>query len=141
MLFNYQAFQLYFNDLEFESEKDHSYALKPVFFADDLRGTSFAQAKKKEGEVDYLILHQHERVGEIAYRHLTDHRVEIFHLKGQEKALELAVDELLNQVSRLVNPVTFVLSGGSKALKEATEFVKKEEPGIAGSHFIRRIVK
>jgi tRNA 2-thiocytidine biosynthesis protein TtcA len=141
MLFNYQAFQLYFNDLEFESEEDHSYALKPIFFADDIRGTAFATSKKKEGEIDYLILHRHQRVGEIAYRHLSDHRVEIFHLKGPEEALSLAIKEILDQVSRLVNPVTFVCTGGSLELKSETGFTKKEEPGIRGSHFVIRIVK
>jgi tRNA 2-thiocytidine biosynthesis protein TtcA len=87
MLFNYAPFQLYFNDLEFESEEDHSYALKPVIFADDLRQTPFAAKKKQEGEVDYLLLHHHQRVGTIAYRHLNDHRIALYALKGKEKEL------------------------------------------------------
>jgi len=141
MLFNYESFQLYFNDLEWESESDHSYALKPVFFAEDIRGSAFANTKKCDGEMDFLILHHHRRVGEIAYRHLNDHRVEVFHLLGERKALFLAVDEVIHRVSLRVNPVTFVLVGGDSILKKSLGFEKKTEPGSVKSHYLRKVVK
>src|SRR5574344_1024829 len=141
MLFNYRSFELYFNDIEMESEEDHSYALKPLLSPDQMRVSSFAHTKKKEGEEDFLILHHHQKVGEIAYRHLSDHRVEIYHLVGEKKALLLAIEELVQRISKLVNPISFVLTGGSAAFKIEAGFAKKIEPGIPGSHFVLRIIK
>lgn len=141
MLFNYPSFQLYFNDLELENSHDHSYALKPIFFAEDLRGTSLANEKKKEGEVAYLILHHHQRSGEICYRHLNDHRVEIYHLFGERRALLNAIEELVERISANVNPVTFVLTGKDAAFKSEAGFAKKTEPGQKTAHYIRRIQK
>jgi tRNA 2-thiocytidine biosynthesis protein TtcA len=141
MLFNYESFQLYFNDLEFESESDHSYALKPLLSPSQMRDSSFAHTKAKEGEKDYLILHHHKKVGEIAYRHLNDHRVEIYHLVGEKKALLLGIEELVQKISKLINPITFVLTGGDASLKKEAGFAKKIEPGIPESHYVLRIIK
>lgn len=141
MLFNYESFQLYFSSLEFESEKDHAYALHPIISAEDLRGTSFSDTKKKDGEKEFSILHHHQRVGEIAYRHLNDHRVEIYHLVGDSPALLLAVEEVIERVSKAVNPVTFVLVGKTKNFKIQAGFAEKIEPGIPGKHYVKRVVK
>jgi tRNA 2-thiocytidine biosynthesis protein TtcA len=141
MLFNYESFQLYFSSLEWESEKDHGIALHPVLSAEDMRGTRFASEKKKEDEKEFLILRHHQRVGEIAYRHLTDHRVEISHLVGQKEDLLLAIDELVERISKVVNPVTFVLVGKTADFKIQAGFAGKNEPGIPGFHYVKRVVK
>jgi tRNA(Ile)-lysidine synthase TilS/MesJ len=139
MLINYEPFKLYFGCLEFESEDQHAYALKPVITAASMRGSSFAQTPPLEGECDYLVLHKHRRVGEIAYRHLTDHRVAIFALKGSPRTQILAIQELLQRISRIVNPVTFVLDSHDPKVIIATGFAKKKEPGIKGVRFVKRI--
>ncbi len=139
MLINYEPFKLFFENLEFESEDNHAYALKPILSASSLRGTSLALAKPREGEEDYLVLHKHKRVGEIAYRHITDHRVAVFALKGSLKTQALAINELTQRISRLVNPVTFVLESKNLKVARATGFEKKKEPGISGQHFVKRI--
>jgi tRNA 2-thiocytidine biosynthesis protein TtcA len=141
MLFNYRSFELYFNDIEMESEEDHTYALKPLLSPDEMRHSSFANTVKKEGEEDYLILHQHQKVGEIAFRHLNDHRVLIFHPVGDKKALVIAIKELVDKLGREINPITFVLAGGSAAMKIQAGFAKKTEPGVKGEHYILRLIK
>jgi len=141
MLFNYEPFQLYFNDLEYENEKDHAYAIKPVVTPDQMRGSVFATTKKKEGECDFLILHHHQKVGEIAYRHLSDHRIALFHLVGEKEALLHGIDSLTSMLSREVNPVTFVLEGGNAKIKIEAGFAKKTEPGIPKEHYVLRIQK
>lgn len=141
MLFNYESFQLYFNDLEYENETDHSYALKPIVNPDQMRNSSFAHTKKRDGECDYLILHHHKHVGEIAYTHLNDHRILLFHLVGKKEALLYAIASLVNLLSRAINPVTFVLEGGTPEIKKEAGFAKKIEPGIPQAHFILRIQK
>jgi tRNA 2-thiocytidine biosynthesis protein TtcA len=139
MLINYEPFKLYFSTLEFENAADHSYALKPVIEAEDMRGTAFSQRKKMEGEVDFLVLHKHKTVGEIAYRHLSDHRVEIFSLNGSRKTCLIAIEEVVTIVSKLVNPVTFVLAGGDAKIKIQAGFAKKKEPGIPQAHYIKKV--
>jgi len=139
MLFNYHSFQLYFNDLELESEDDHSYALKPLLSPDQMRDSSFAHVKKRAGEEDFLILHHHQKVGEIAFRHLSNHRIEIFHPLGEQRALVIAIKEIVQRISREINPATFVLVGGNAKIKIEAGFAKKAEPGSVGEHYIRKI--
>jgi hypothetical protein len=139
MLINYEPFQLFFDKLEFESEDVHAYALQPVLSAASMRGTAFSSTKPLEGECAYLVLRQHRRVGEIAYRHLTDHRVVLYALKGSPKTQILAIQELLQRISRVVNPVTFVLDSHDLKVIQGAGFAKKKEPGIKGIHFVKRI--
>lgn len=138
LLWNYEPFQLYFSDLEYSSDLDFDVSIKPVITAEEMRGSSFAMGKKEEGEVDFLILRRHQRVGEIAYRHLTDHRVKIFGLKGKSKDLRPALSLLEDRLVKKVNPLTLVLSGASKELQRQAHYEKKSEPGIKGEHYIKK---
>ena len=140
MLINHEAFKLYFESLELESAEDHSYALKPIVSADEMRGTAIASKKKREGECDFLILHRHKKVGEISYRHETAHRVAIFNLDGPREALSMAIKELMTMVSRRVNPVTFVLYGAPKGLPESLGFSKGKEPGEKAARYNKRVI-
>jgi hypothetical protein len=45
----------------------------------------------------------------------------------------------MQRISRVVNPVTFVLSSHDLKVIQAAGFAKKKEPGIKGSHFVKRI--
>lgn len=141
MLTNYEPFKLYFDKLEWENAKDHSYALKPILLADDLALTPFANRKRKEGEERFLVLHKHKRVGTVSYRHLTDHRVEIAGLSGSKEAELHGIEETVEIVSSTVNPVTFVLVGVPAQTKIDAGFAKKTEPGIAKPHYILKIEK
>jgi tRNA 2-thiocytidine biosynthesis protein TtcA len=141
MLTNYPPFKLYFDKLEYENASDHSYALKPIIFAEDIVKTPFANKVKKEDEVDYLVLHKHKRVGTISYRHLTDHRVEIAGLTGSPKAQLRAIEEVIEIVSSVTNPVTFVLVDTTAPIKIQAGFARKTEPGIPGTHYVKRIEK
>jgi len=141
MLTNYEPFKLYFDALELENKAAPGYALKPIIFADDLALTPFAEKKRREGEVRYLILQGHQRTGTISYVHLTDHRVEIGGLSGPAEAQLRGLEEVVEIVSSTVNPVTFILRGGSAALKAQAGFMKKDEPGIRGEHYLKRVEK
>jgi tRNA(Ile)-lysidine synthase TilS/MesJ len=141
MLSNYEPFQLYFNDIEMENEKDHSYALKPMIFADDIRGSLISEKRKKIGEKDFLILHKHLKCGEISYLHLNDHRIMLFNISGDKNSQLMGISSLIHLISRDVNPVTFVLSGARNDIAIEAGFIKKEEPGIKLPHYILRIKK
>jgi hypothetical protein len=141
MLGNHRSFKLYFGDLEHESERDHSYALKPIVMAREMRGSSFATRAAKEGEEDFLILRHHRKVGEIAFRPLSDHRIEIFALRGPREAKLIAIEELTDRLARAINPVTFVLSEGDAAFRTAAGFAEKTEPGQKRPHWIKKSVK
>ncbi|MCI2111211.1 MAG: tRNA 2-thiocytidine biosynthesis TtcA family protein [Bacilli bacterium] len=141
MLTNYAPFKLYFSALEFESALDHSYALKPIISAQDIVGTPFAGKPLREGESLYLILRRHERVGTLAYRRLSGHRFVIEGLSGPQKAQTIAVQEIVDILSKTANPVTFVLLGCSKRTKSEAGFLKMKEPGRKTERYIRRIEK
>lgn len=138
-LTNYDYFKLFFDNIEYESEDNHSYALKPVLTADDIRGTSLANKKKKEGEVDFLILHKHKCVGEISYRFISDHKAEIFNLKGDDEVLEIAINQLSFRLSRVINPITIYLLGGKKSLKEKCGFTLTKEPTSSKERYLKKI--
>ena len=77
--------------------------------------------KKKEGEVDYLALWNHERIGEISYLHLSAHKVLLFNLSGDKKKLALAIPFLMEKISERVNPVHFYMYN-NKALANMMGF-------------------
>ncbi|MCR5514707.1 MAG: hypothetical protein K6F36_04675, partial [Bacilli bacterium] len=88
---------------------------------EDMRGTKMSSKKKKEGEVDYLALWNHERIGEISYLHLSAHKVLLFNLSGDKKKLALAIPFLMEKISERVNPVHFYMYG-NKALANMMGF-------------------
>jgi hypothetical protein len=55
--------------------------------------------------------------------------------------LLLGIEELVQKISKLINPITFVLTGGDASLKKEAGFAKKTEPGIPESHYVLRIIK
>lgn len=118
MLTNYERLCLPYERLEIENDEDPSYALRPVLSAEDMRLTSFATRKKKDGEVCYLVLHHHERVGEIAYRYLDAHKAEIYGLRGDKKTKGLALAQLEKMLSKKTTPITLILLGESKLAPE-----------------------
>lgn len=136
MLTNYEPFTLFFDTLEFESSINHSYALKPSLTSEDARGCHFATKKKREGEKDFLILFHHAKVGEISYRMANDHRMEIFNVAGPKEARIIGIKELVERKKEEISPLYIVLLGESKEVAEECGFLKKEEPGIKGSHYL-----
>lgn len=136
LLTNYEAFNLYFKTLEYESEAHHEYALKPAIFLAEARGSHFASRMPKPDEHDFLILRHHKKIGEICYRHLNNHRIEIFGCYGDNSSKAIAIAELIERLRKEVNPVTFVLSSSNKKLAEMTGFSYKEEPGQTKAHYI-----
>lgn len=141
MLTNYEPFCLHFASLEEECLKNHSIALKPIILGEDMRGTAFASKKKIEGEQLFLILKKHKRVGEIAWRNLSDHRVIIYSMVGEEKVLEIAVDSLIETISKEINPLTVVLERGHASLAKALSFTFGCEPGYKGKYHFLKIKK
>jgi tRNA 2-thiocytidine biosynthesis protein TtcA len=139
LLTNYQSFCLYFDKLEYESEEKHEYAIKPAIFATSCHQAHFLQRNAKKGEQDFFILLHHNRVGEICYRYLNDHRIEIFGLYGNKEAKRVAINELVDRLKKDTNPVTFVLMNSEKALVPLCGFLLKEEPGQTKPHFIKYI--
>jgi tRNA 2-thiocytidine biosynthesis protein TtcA len=139
LLHNYQGFCLYFGDLEFESEKNHAYAIKPLLSANEMRRSPFAQRPKQEGEEDFLLLHRHHVVGALAYRHLSDHKIALYGLQGSPTALYYGLAELMNRLERETNPLTFVLLGAEPTLRKKLGFTLKKEPGEKSRRWIRKI--
>lgn len=135
-LSNGEEFELYFDNLEFFLERDPSYTLKPIFSAKDMRGTHFASRKEKEGEKDFLLLKHHRKVGEIAYRFTSSHRVEFFALKGKEEDLYLGLMDLMDRLSKKTIPLTFLLLGARKNLALRCGFSKKKEYGSSKEKYL-----
>ena len=111
LLSNYEAFNLYFPNIEYVHEKNPSLSIRPVISPDDMRGTQFSTKKKKEGEVDYLVLWNHKRVGEVSYRHLSSHKVLLFNISGDKDKLKEGVSFLMEKISERINPVHFYVFG------------------------------
>lgn len=111
LLINHEQFCLPFLNLEYSCPSDQSYAVRPILTPDDLRGTALANSKSKEGEVDYLILHKHERVGSFAYRYLDAHKVVIYRLDGEKEAKKNALEAIEKMLSAKSNPLTVIIEG------------------------------
>ncbi len=117
LLLNQDAFYLPFLSEEL-TWRNSAYSLKPIITAEDLRSTSFATRKKKEGESEFLVLQKNKVVGEILLTSLGRKRYEIKPYKGEEEALIFAIDFLMNKKAREENPLLFLLKGKkSLALK------------------------
>lgn len=111
LLSNYEAFNLYFPNIEYVHEKNPSLSIRPVISPEDMRGTKLSTKKKKEDEVDYLILWNHKRVGEVSYRHLSSHKVLLFNISGDKEKLKEGVSFLMEKISERINPVHFYVFG------------------------------
>lgn len=140
MLTNYEKAHLYFPNLEYECEDNNIYTLKPVIFADEMRTSSFASKKKKEGEKNYLILKNHLKVGEISFRPLSSHKVAFFGLKGEKEGKIAAVNHLISMISKKINPITFFIYG-DKSTAEKCGFNKKIDPTTSKSNYTKKIEK
>ena len=135
-LSNAEEFELYFETLEFFCENDPSYTLKPVYSAKDMRLTHFASRKEKEGEKDFLLLKHQRKVGEIAYRFCSRHRVEFFYLEGKDDDLCVGLKELMDRLSQERIPLTFRLLNVRKSLALRCGFSKKKEYGSTQERYL-----
>ncbi len=139
MLTNYKAFQLYFSNLEEEFKDDPSYSLKPAVMADSFRKGDFS--KKKKYDEEFLILHNHEVVGDLSYRFLNDHRIEIGNLHGDRLTKRKAIKELIYRLGKAYNPLTLSLVGEDKSLKEEFGFKKAYDPQLRKETYLLKVYK
>lgn len=135
-LLNYDGFELPFSYLETTIEENNEYSLKKIVSPDEMRETKLVHKKKKEGEIDFLILKHHQKVGEISYRLVRNHLYEIFNLEGNKESQVLAIKELVHEISKKSIPATFILTGVRKDIAEASSFVKKKDFSIRGVHYL-----
>lgn len=135
-LLNYDGFELPFSYLETTIEENKDYSLKRITNPDEMRGTKFSLKKKKEGEIDFLILKNHQKVGEISYRMIRNHIYEIYNVKGDKESQILAIKELVHEISKKSIPATFILKGARKDVAESSSFQKKKDFSIQGIHYI-----
>lgn len=135
-LLNYDGFELPFSYLETTIEENKDYSLKRITNPDEMRGTKFSLKKKKEGEIDFLILKNHQKVGEISYRMIRNHIYEIFNVDGNKESQILAIKELVHEISKKSIPATFILKGARKDVAESSSFQKKKDFSIQGIHYI-----
>lgn len=124
MLHNEKPFYLYWKSYEFATKEDPSIAIKPIISADDIRGTKLANLKKKESEIDYLILKKGKRIGEFRTLRPYPHQLIVFSLRGAVKELTLGIKELLRREIQKVNPLKIEIRGNKKV---AIELGLKEE--------------
>lgn len=115
MLANYEAFNLYFKNIEYVDDAHQHYSIRPILDSDDMRGTKISSKKKKEGEKDFLLLKDHKRIGEISYTHLSAHKVLLFNIDGKPSEIENCVKLLLFKIAEKVNPVHFYIFDNKKA--------------------------
>ncbi len=137
-LLNYDNFELPFNYLESTCYDDNSYSLKEITTPLEMRGTKISSKKTKENEKDFLILQKHEKIGEISYRLVRNHVYEIFNTDGDRNAQEIAINELIRQISKKSIPATFILTGVRKEIAEKCLFERKTDYTIKGLHYIRK---
>ena len=135
-LLNYDGFELPFSYLETTIEENKEYSLKRIVSPLEMRGTKLSQKKRKEGEIDFLILKKHKKVGEISYRMIRNHIYEIFNLDGNKESQVLAIKELVHEISKKSIPATFILKGVRKDIAESSSFQKKKDFSIEGIHYI-----
>lgn len=135
-LLNYDGFELPFSYLETTIEENKDYSLKRITNPDEMRGTKLSQKKVKEGEIDFLILKKHQKVGEISYRMIRNHIYEIYNVEGYKESQILAIKELVHEISKKSIPATFILKGARKDVAESSSFQKKKDFSIQGIHYI-----
>lgn len=135
-LLNYDGFELPFSYLETTIEENKDYSLKRITNPDEMRGTKFSQKKVKEGEIDFLILKNHQKVGGISYRMIRNHIYEIYNVEGDKESQILAIKELVHEISKKSIPATFILKGVRKDIAESSSFQKKKDFSIQGIHYI-----
>lgn len=138
-LINYESMDLPASYLEGTCAIYHEYSLKNVVTVDDIRNSTFANKKKRDGEVDFLILKNHQKVGEISYSIVRNHNVYIYNLLGEKDAQISAINEIIRVLSKKIIPCTFVLQNVKKNVAEESGFIKKQEFGIKGMHYIKKI--
>lgn len=141
LLTNYEPFALPFLNLEYSCALDQSYAIRPMLTPEDMRGTSLATRKAKQGEVPYLIFHHHKRVGEFAFRYLDSHKVELYALKGNKEAKKNAIATIEYMLSAKTNPLTFVIIGEKESLLLEMGYRKSFDRSLNAEKWMKRIEK
>ncbi len=137
-LLNYDNYELPFNYLENACYENESYSLKEITTPNEMRNTKISTKRLKENEKDFLILHKHKKVGEISYRLVRNHIYEIFNLDGDKESIEIAINELVREISKRSIPATFILTGVRKEIAEKCLFERKRDYSIKGLHYIRK---
>lgn len=137
-LLNYDGFELPFSYLEKTIAENNEYSLKRITSPKEMRGTKISQKKEKEGEIDFLILKKHRKVGEISYRMIRNHTYEIFNVDGNKESQLLAIKELVDQIAKKSIPALFILKGVRKDIAESASFQKKKDFSVPGTHYIRK---
>ena len=140
LMSNHEAFNLYFPNIEYVHEKKPSLSLRPIISPEDMRGTKMSFKKKKEGEVDYLVLWNHKRVGEVSYMHLSAHKVLLFNVSGEKEYLKEGIPFLMEKICERVNPVHFYLYG-NKALANLMSFKEVNVEGRKSPAYMITIKK
>ena len=108
-LTNYEAFNLYFNEIEYVDEKNPSVSIRPMINAEDMRGSKIASKKRKEGEKDWIFYRNHKKNGEASYMHLSAHKVLLFNVDGKPEEIKDNIKFLMERIALHVNPVHFYL--------------------------------
>lgn len=137
-LINYSLVDLPSSYLEGTCVSSPKYSLKNVVTVDDIRNTSFANKKKREGELDFLIFEEHKKVGEISYSIIRNHNVYIYNLLGKKDAQISAINEIVRKLSKKIIPCTFILLNVRENVAKELDFIKKKEFGINGIHYIKK---
>ncbi len=137
-LINYENFELPFNYSEITCKCDSSYSLKEITTPSEMRNTNISLKKMKENEKDFLILHKHKKVGEISYRLVRNHVYEIFNLDGDKYSQNIAIDELVESISKRSIPATFILTGAKKDVALVSSFEKRKDYTISGLHYLKK---
>ncbi len=138
-LVNYENFELPFSYREVTCKGFETYSLKEITTPKDMRNTKISLKNEKENEKDFLILHKHQKVGEISYRLVRNHLYEIFNLDGNKESQVVAINELVREISKKSIPATFILTGARKDIAISSSFEKKKDYSIKGLHYIRKI--
>ncbi len=137
-LLNYNSMELPFNYLETTCLDNNSYSLKQMTTLNDMRQSIISAKKPKENEIDFLILHNHKKIGEVSYRLVRNHIYEIFNVLGPKQAQIIAINELVRQISKKCIPATFILKGIRKDIAAETSFEKKKDYSLPGINYIRK---
>ena len=116
MLYNYDAFRLYFDHVEFPNPINPHLSLKPVLSAEDvLKYESLGLRGLSGNAKHFLIQKDHVPVGAISYRLDNPHLISIVMLECLDK--EIAKEALLHfeqYFSRAINPIWFAYADAQK---------------------------
>ena len=137
---NYASFSLPFVKLEYAISST-PYSLKPILKGSELRETSLAKHKEKQGEEAFLIKKDSEIVGEIACRKVMNHRIEIYGLKGEKEAKIAAISKIEAIKCKVIIPAIFVLIGQKEKFAEICGYKKQYDIYSKKERYIKRIDK